>query len=164
MLKNQSRKAGLLLAVLLMAPASPPLLTNAHAADVLFGGSVLSTCVLTVGVPGVMATSADSKTMSSKIAGGNRGTVVAVATGSTFSISTTAPTSFAVAPGDGGSNVDFTAEYEGTGATNSGVKSGGTATPLAAGVSTVGVDLAATKTTGVYEAGIYSAAVTVTCE
>ena len=139
-------------------------LSTANAADVIFGGAVTSSCVLTVGVPGILGTSSDKKVLSSKIAGGARGTVAAVATGSGFSVTTTAPTSFTSAPGAGGSNVDFASEYEITGATNSGVQQDGTNTELNPGVSTIGVDLTATKTVGIFEAGVYAAATTVTCE
>ncbi|MGL4396484.1 MAG: hypothetical protein ACRCS9_08105, partial [Hyphomicrobium sp.] len=65
------------------------LATSAHALDatVPFTGVVLSTCVLTVGTPGLMAAGTDFTTLSSTNSGGTPGTIAVLSTGTNFKVS-----------------------------------------------------------------------------
>lgn len=139
---------------------------NAHAvtATVPFAGAVASTCVLTVGVPGVVAPNADFTALDSREAAGTSGTVAVLTTGTTFSLSADAPTGFNVAPTGGGDNVTFEARYQATGATTIGATLGTVTTPLNLGLTTASVDLTATKSAGVFPQGAYEADIVVRCE
>lgn len=149
-------------ALFLAAGAIAPV--NAATGNVPFTGIVTTTCVLTVGAPGVIAPSADYTTLSSTAAGGLAGTVAALATGGAFKVSAVAPTSFTVAPAGGGDNVSFAATYAGAGSTNIGATPGTNQTTLNAGVTNLSVNLAATKSNGVFAGGAYAAEVIVRCE
>lgn len=146
-------------AALAFSPAA-----NAADATVPFTGLVTSTCVLTVGLPGVMGTSTDFKTLSSTAAGGVTGSVAALATGSTFKVSAIAPTAFTVAPAGGGDAVAFSTNYAGSGATTIGTTPGTTATTLKNGLTNISVNLSAVKSSGTFNAGAYAAEVIVRCE
>jgi hypothetical protein len=145
------------------------LLTSAQSADaatgsVPFTGIVTAACVLTVGTPGVLGTSADFTTMSSASSGGSPGTIAALATGAAFRVSAIAPSDFTTAPAGGGTGTTFTASYAGSGATSIGSTPGATTTLLAPGLTNLSINLAAHKTTGVFSAGAYVAEVLVRCE
>lgn len=137
---------------------------NAADATVPFTGTVLSTCLLTVGTPGVLAASGDYTTLASTNAGGVSGSVTALATGGNFKISAIAPTAFTAAPVGGGDNVSFATQYSGTGATSIGSTPGTTQTTLSQGATVVSVDLNAAKSSGAFAGGAYAATVTVRCE
>ena len=149
-----------LAAVLAFAAAA----ANAADATVPFTGLVTATCVLTVGLPGVMGTSTDFKTLSSTAAGGVSGSVAALSTGSAFKVSAIAPTAFTVAPAGGGDSVVFTTNYAASGATTIGSTPGTTATTLKSGLTNISVNLNAVKSSGTYNAGAYAAEVIVRCE
>lgn len=151
--------APLAAALAFVAPAA-----NAADATVPFTGLVLSTCVLTVGVPGVMATSIDFKALSSTAAGGIPGTVAALATGNGFKVSAIAPTAFTLSPTGGGDNVHFNASYSATGSTSIGNTPGTTPTTLNSGLTNVSVNLNAVKSSGTFNGGAYAAEVIVRCE
>lgn len=129
-----------------------------------FTGTVINSCILTVGTPGVMAPSSDYTVLGSKQAGGTSGVVTAVSTGTTFQVSVDAPSSFTLAPTGGNTSVSFATRYSGVGATNIGSTPGTTATALSSGVTVLTVDLAATKSTGVFTQGSYTAEAVVRCE
>jgi hypothetical protein len=144
---------------LALACASP----SAMAADAtaVFAGTVASTCILTIGTPGVVTANANFTRLSSDNAGGAESTVAALATGSGFKITALAPVAFTAG---NSSNVTFIADYSLTGATTATNVPGATPSPLGAGATTVSVGLEADKTTGTFGAGAYAAAVTVRCE
>lgn len=142
-----------------VAPAA-----NAADATVPFTGLVTSTCVLTVGTPGVMGASTDFKTLSSTVAGGVPGSVSALSTGTAFKVSAIAPTAFTVSPAGGGDSVAFNANYSASGATTIGNTPGTTATTLHSGVTNISVNLNAAKSSGTFNGGAYAAEVIVRCE
>lgn len=127
----------------------------------VFSGTVLSTCSLTAGTPGVITSNAGSTTLSSNNSGGSGSTVTAVATGASFNVTAEVPSTFTVGSS---TNVTFAATYDLTGATSATGVSGAVQTLLGVGTTTVDVDLTATKSSGVFAAGAYSASVTVRCE
>jgi hypothetical protein len=141
-----------------------PTKSSAATANVPFTGAVLSVCVLTVGTPGVIAPNSSYTQLSSKNAGGSAGTVTALATGTGFAITTEAPSSFTSAPAGGGTNAAFASSYSGSGATTISSTDGATQTSLNAGTTNLDVHLTATKSSGTFPAGSYSAEVLVRCE
>jgi hypothetical protein len=102
--------------------------------------------------------------LSSGNAGGVNGSVTATTTGTGFSVTTEAPSSFTLSPAGGGTNVTFVSSYSATGVTTISLSAGTTITPLNLGVTAVDVHLSATKSTGSFPAGAYSAEVLVRCE
>lgn len=143
-------------ATLLSGPA------NAATGNVQFLGTVTAGCTLLTPLPGVMLPNALSTELSS--VNGTPATIQALATGTTFKVSTSTPTTFASAPEGGDTAVTFSTSYSGAGATNFGAVSGDTDTTLNLGTTAISVNLAATKTSGVFPGGQYTAEVTVTCE
>ncbi len=130
-------------------------------ASAVFAGAVASTCVLTVGTPGIITADAGFTQLDSDNAGGAESTVAALATGASFKISALAPAGFTAGSS---TNVTFAADYSLTGATVATNVAGATTTTLGSGLSTVSVGLEATKSSGTFAAGAYAAAVTVRCE
>lgn len=139
---------------------------KADAADSLvpFTALVTSTCVLTVGTPGVLGANSDFSVLSSSASGGVAGTVSALSTGTTFKVSAIAPTAFSIAPDGGNTGVTFAATYSGTGSTSIGTTPGDTQSTLATGVTLLTVNLDATKSSGPFPGGAYTTEVTVRCE
>ena len=161
MIRTKKAPLAALTASLLVAPAA------ANAADeiVLFNAAVAGACILTVGTPGTMAVDvATYQTLSSKNATGIAGTVTALTSGTGFEVSTTAPSAFLVAPATGNDNVSFASSYSLSGVTTILDVPGITPTVLGLGLTQVDVDLTATKSSGGFETGLYTASVTVTCE
>jgi hypothetical protein len=144
------------------------LLSSAQAfaatAGALFSGAVTSTCVLTAGTPGIIAPNSDYTGLSSQNAGGLSSSVAALATGSSFKVSAIAPNTFLTAPADGNTNTSFASSYSLSGSTTASNVAGATQTPLNSGSATVSVNLAASKSSGNFSAGAYTAEVTVRCE
>jgi hypothetical protein len=130
-------------------------------ATAVFSGAVASTCILTVGSPGLITADAGFTHLDSDNAGGAESTVAALATGAGFKVSALAPTTFTVG---NSTNVTFAADYSLTGATAASNVAGATPTTLNAGSTSVSVGLEASKSSGTFPAGVYSAAVTVRCE
>lgn len=137
-----------------------------HAANgsVLFNGSVLSTCLITIGTPGTLVASADYQTLSSTEAGGVSGSATILATGMGFQVSTGAPTAFVSSPAGGDDSVTFASSYSASGVTTLTDVVGSITSPLGIGLTNLSVDLTATKSAGTFPAGNYTAEVTVTCE
>ncbi|KFB09790.1 hypothetical protein [Nitratireductor basaltis] len=131
---------------------------------VTFNGTVLPSCLITIGTPGTLAADASYSQISSKNVGGIAGTASVVATAPTFSLSTTAPVAFTSAPAGGGDDVTFASTYSTNGVTSVTDVAGGVATQLGLGLTNVDVDLTATKASGAFPAGNYVADVTITCE
>ena len=146
-------------AVVAMASFAPSV--YAATAPALFSGAVTSTCVLTVGTPGLITANADFTQLSSDNAGGLESTVSALSTGVGFKVSAIAPSSFTTGPSTADS---FASKYTLSGATTASNIAGATTTTIAAGVTQVSVDLEAAKSSGNFNAGAYTAAVTVRCE
>lgn len=138
--------------------------TNAATGTVSFTGTVLSLCSLAVSSPGIIAPDSSYYELSSDYSGGTNGTVLAVTTGTGYSISTEAPSSFQSAPSGGNSNVSFDTSYSATGVTSIPLTVGTIETQLNVGLSTVAVHLSASKSDGTFPAGAYTAEVVVRCE
>jgi hypothetical protein len=130
-------------------------------ATAIFSGAVASTCVLTVGTPGIISPDANFTHLDSDNAGGLESTIAALTTGAGFKISALAPTTFTA--GDS-TNVSFTADYSLSGATSATNVAGSSTTTLTPGNTLVSVGLEAAKSSGTFPAGVYAAAVTVRCE
>lgn len=133
----------------------------AATAPALFSGTIASTCVLTVGTPGIITANAGFTKLSSDNAGGLESTVSALATGVGFKVSAIAPNAFTTGPTSADS---FIADYSLSGANTASNVPGATTTTLTAGTTLVSVGLEADKSTGTFGAGAYTAAVTVRCE
>ncbi|QZZ37262.1 hypothetical protein KW403_01275 [Nitratireductor kimnyeongensis] len=147
-----------MLSAAFIAPAAA--VTN----KVIFNGSVISTCLITVETPGLLSTNGALTTLSSTEAGGVSGTATILTTGGNYSLSTSAPTSFFQAPQYGDDDVTFSTQYSASGVTTLLDVVGSVTSPLGFGLTNVNVDLSATKTVGVFPAGNYIAEVTLTCE
>lgn len=141
-----------------------PFNANAATGNIPFNGNVVDTCVVTVGAPGSLGANTGFTVLGSEEAGGIAGTATLLTTGSTFSLSTDAPSAFDSAPAGGGTNVTFSSNYSASGDNVIAQTSGATATALGAGSTSVSVNMAATKSAGTYTAGIYSATVILRCE
>jgi hypothetical protein len=151
---------------LLVAGATITASTQGNSAETAlpFSGAVLSTCVLTVSAPGVIAPNATYDQLSSENAGGISGTVAAVTTDTLFQVSADAPTNFTAAPAGGDTGVKFAATYQGSGATSIGVTPGTTQTQLNPGTTMLEIDLLASRSSGTFPTGDYATEVTVRCE
>ena len=149
------------LAVLFFIPAP----ANTATTGALFAGSILSTCALVAGTPGIIAPNADYTGLSSHNGGGLASLVNAVTTGSGFAITTEAPAAFTLAPAGADTNTTFSSTYALSGSTTASEVDGATPTTLNLGASLVTVNMAADKSSGVFPASpTYSAVVTVRCE
>lgn len=145
-----------------LAAVSGP--ANAATGSIPFGGIVTSICVLTVGSSGVLSPNAQYTSLSSITSGGSTGTLAALTTGTGFRVSASTPSSFLSAPSGGSDNVTFETRYSTSGATILGLTLGNTQSTLAVGLTNISVDLTATKSSGHFSSGNYSAQVVVTCE
>lgn len=141
-----------------------PSAAGAVEGNVIFNGSVLSTCIITIGTPGTIAANGDFTELSSKETGGLPGTATILTTGSGFNVSTAAPAAFTSAPSGGNSSVTFASTYSASGVTTLLDVVGTVTSPLGVGLTNLDVDLSATKSIGHFPAGNYTAEVTVTCE
>ncbi|WP_295813597.1 hypothetical protein [uncultured Nitratireductor sp.] len=131
---------------------------------VIFNGNVLSTCLITLGTPGILASNGDFSVLSSTEAGGASGSATILTTGTSFSVSTSTPAAFIAAPTGGDDNVTFASSYSASGVTTLLDVVGSVTSPLGLGLTNVDVDMSATKSTGTFPAGSYTAEVTLTCE
>lgn len=147
-----------LLSAIFIAPAA------AVTDTVIFNGNVISTCLITVGTPGILSTNGAMNVLSSSEAGGVSGTATVVTTGAGFNLSTSAPSTFFLAPAGGDDDVSFATHYSASGVTSLLDVVGSVTSPLGLGLTNVDVDLSATKSAGVFPAGNYTAEVTLTCE
>ncbi|WP_421871427.1 hypothetical protein [Nitratireductor rhodophyticola] len=131
---------------------------------VIFNGNIVSTCLITIGTPGILAANGDFSVLSSTGAGGTSGNATILTTGGGVNVSTSAPTAFAAAPDGGDGDVTFASSYSASGVTTLLDVVGEVASPLGLGLTNLNVDLSATKAAGVFPAGNYTAEVVVTCE
>lgn len=135
----------------------------AQDASVEFNGTVVDACTVVAAGDGTLGVDALNTILASTEAGGAQGSATVTTTASTFQVTVAAPTAFDVAPSGGGTNVTFASQYDATGATTASGVNAGTQTNLATGVTTVGVDASATKTSGNFPAGSYTMTTTVSC-
>jgi hypothetical protein len=99
--------------------------------------------------------------LSSTESGGSASNVTALATARGFKVSAIAPAAFTT--GDS-TDVTFASTYSISGPTTATGVAGAVETTINRGSHTVAVNLAATKSSGVFANGTYSATVTVRCE
>ncbi|MBK8456991.1 MAG: hypothetical protein IPL47_07690 [Phyllobacteriaceae bacterium] len=152
-----------LLMVAAVAASFAPVQAFAVTANIPFNGTVTSTCVITVGTPGTIMPNAGFTVLGSQQAGGAQGTATILTTDTAFDASVDAPSSWSSAPG-GAPTTTFATEYDLSGATSASNVAGATTTALAAGTTSVGVDLTATASSGTYGAGTYTATAVLRCE
>ncbi|MCR4267813.1 hypothetical protein [Nitratireductor sp. ZSWI3] len=155
------RRASFLISALIFVSASP---AAAVEGSVIFNGTILSTCLITIGTPGTLAANADFTELSSEAPGGISGTATILTTGIGYNLSTSAPAAFTSAPAGGDDAVVFASSYSASGVTSLLDVVGTVTSPLGLGLTNVDVDLTATKSSGNFPAGSYTAQVTVTCE
>lgn len=148
-------------AAMLLVGAGPAF---AATGNVPFAATVLSTCTVTVGTAGVMAANSDFTVLDTEEAGGNAGLAAVVSTGAAFSVSVDEPTAFLISPTGGNDNLSFDVKYDATGVTTASGVIGSVATLLNPGLTTVSVDLKATKSVGVFSEGAYTTEAVVRCE
>ena len=137
---------------------------RAVTANLQFTANIGGACILTVVNNGILAPNTGFTVLDSAQLGGVPASVTALTTSSGFSFSASTPSSFTLAPLGGNSNVTFATTYSGVGTTIIPPTAGSTATALNFGVTVITVNLAATKSTGIFPAGSYQADVTATCE
>lgn len=140
-----------------------PVQAFAASGDIPFNGTIVDTCVITVGSGGTIAPNSAYSVLSSKEAAGTSGKATLLVTGNAYSVSAEAPAAWSTAPASASSAV-FASEYDLSGANTAANVAGATATPLANGTTNVNVDLTATLPSGTYEAGTYRAIVVLRCE
>ena len=123
----------------------------------------LGVCTL-VASDGTLAASPDFTHLSSANSGGVHGTVTATVVGLGVTIQLLPPAVFTSAPSGGNTNISFSTQMTGTGATLISLTVGTTPISLLAGITTANIDLTATKSSGVITAGSYLADLTVRCQ
>ena len=131
---------------------------------VTFSSTIAGICSLLIGTNGIIAANVDYTELSSENLTGVPGVVTAITTSGGYSLSALAPGAFTAAPVGGDTDVTFTSNYSGIGTTIIPETDGATPTPLNLGLTIVTVDLTATKSSGIFPAGNYTADVTVRCE
>ena len=140
-----------------------PVQAFAASGDIPFNGTIVDTCVITVGSGGTIAPNSAYTVLSSKEAAGSAGKATLLVTGNAYSVTAEAPAAWSTAPASA-SSATFASEYDPSGANTAANVPGATATPLANGTTNVDVDLTAALPSGAYEAGTYRAVVVLRCE
>ncbi|MEM9330853.1 MAG: hypothetical protein AAGA53_05975 [Pseudomonadota bacterium] len=141
-----------------------PLQAQAVTDNIPFTGTVSATCLITVTGGGTLAANAGFTSLSSVNAGGAAGTANVTSNGA-FSVSLDPVTNFdptTTAP-NADLNTLFNSSYDLAGA-NTTTGATGTTALANTGITNVSVDLTATKSSGVFEAGSYDATVVLRCE
>ena len=131
--------------------------------DVTFNGTVLDSCLVVIGTPGNLAPNTNNTLLSTDETTGLEAAATITTTSASFDVNVDVPTGFASAPSGGDTAVTYAADYSATGATTATDVNAGTATDLGFGVTALTVGASATKTTGVFPAGIYQMQTTVRC-
>lgn len=139
-----------------------PFEASAVTGDVIFNGTVSNTCSIVVDNAGSMTTNVGQTVLGSAQAGGAAGQATVTTTSGAYSVSIDAVTAFDTAPVGGGTGVTFATNYSGSGDTTIASTSGTSA--LNTGATVVSVNLAATKSSGSFPSGTYSATAVLRCE
>lgn len=146
-----------------MIATLPAAAAAAQPANVQFSGSVTDSCTVTADSAGTISIDGTGAVLASTEAGGAQGQATVIATSATYQVELTAPTAFDSFPTGGDTNVTFASSYDAAGATTASGVAAGTPTGLASGVTTVAVDVSATKSTGIFPSGAYQLTSVVTC-
>ena len=142
--------------------AASLLVGPAQAADAIFTGTITSTCLLTVGTPGVL-TAPNAVSLSSKNAGGQFSTVAVVTTGG-VSLSVNPTVAETIRPAGDTGTILWTPTFAVVGSHPS-ADSGASRSLTSAGIDTMNVNLEGVKQNGgAFAAGAYTSTVTVTCQ
>lgn len=162
-LTTHTRIAALCSALILAASAMPALAANQ---GVNFGITVgvRHYCQIVLTQQGTMAVDSGATVLGSKEPGGSAATAEITTTRGSYSVSLDAPTTFDAMPTGGDTGVTFATNYSMTGATTSPEVPGTTSTKAKKGLTSVTMDLTATRSAGVYPAGNYSGVAVLRCE
>ena len=133
----------------------------AQTADVPFNGVVTPSCTVLASTPGTLVVNGAGDLLSS--AAGIAGTALVTATGPGYEAGVDPPFGFDLAPSGGGADVAFSVSYAASGATVSASLNAGTPVTLTLGATTLTIDAAAQKTSGIFPAGAYRLLTTVRC-
>ena len=129
--------------------------------------AIIGSCTIVIGASGTMTTNPTLDVLGSRQAGGNAATVTInpqsllcniLALLDCYSISAPAPASFLTAPSGANNNMTFASIFRINGGADI---PGNMPVMVANGTKTVQVDLAATKSSGIFPAGSYQAQVVV---
>lgn len=121
-------------------------------------------CQIVILDNGTMVQNVGSTKLSSLINPGRPGEADVTTTTGSFYLSVDRPTGFGIAPSGGANNVEFSTQLSGHGKTNFALTPGNQRVKLKNGLTNVEVHLEATKLSGAFPAGRYSATVTLRCE
>ncbi|MEO1043773.1 MAG: hypothetical protein AAFX52_15940 [Pseudomonadota bacterium] len=131
--------------------------------DVIFNGTVSDSCTVVADTNGTLGLNGTGTVLASTETGGAAGQATITATGTSFNVTIDAITNFTTGPADADTNTTFSTTYDASGATTAAGVDGATPTSLGSGITTLGVNANATKTTGIFSAGTYSLTATVRC-
>lgn len=149
-----------MLAVLPVAVAALPcLVASAHAETLSLSGTVVNTCILNIGSPGVLRAASSGTMLSSEESGGAAATMSVSATGTSPTLSFTAPSLTTPAGAAGGSTTEMRYAASG-GASQAWTSSASTAGARL--IDTFTVHARITNSSG-FADGTYVATTTVTC-
>jgi hypothetical protein len=121
-------------------------------------------CQIMIRDNGTMVQNVGSTRLSSLINPGRPGLADVTTTTGSFYLSVDRPQGFSAAPQGGSSDVAFSTQFSGRGKTNFSLSPGTARVKLKNGLTNVEVHLEATKLSGSFPAGRYSATVTLRCE
>lgn len=122
-------------------------------------------CAIVLTEAGTLKASPDNLELTSRSFGGLPGRASVMATNSSYRLSLANPVSFTSAPSGAASGTDFSASYSGNGATEFSETPGGIDVRIKRGVSSIDVNLTASRTTpNPFPTGDYSAVATLRCE
>lgn len=148
-----------ILAFGVLACASPAM---AQSAVVTFNATILPSCALVVGTPGVLAVNSDNTELDSSAAGGVSGTATVLTTGLGYKLQIDPPSGFRLAP-SGGQPDTIDVDYQAGGVTLGIITDVTAPLNLNLGLTTLDIDMVANKTSGFFPSGVYAADVTVRC-
>ncbi|MBB4657941.1 hypothetical protein [Parvularcula dongshanensis] len=146
-------------------PAVALVLTTPAAAQtgLTFTGTVLDSCTVIAGTPGVLGTANGNTLLSSEVVGGIPSLATVAATGLGYELSVEAPTAFDLAPAGAATGTTFSASFETSGATLVGRIVAGLTASVALGTTFLTVDAEAARPGDVFPAGAYAMTATVRC-
>lgn len=134
----------------------------AQSSTVAFNGTILPSCSLVLGTPGVLVPSSDGHELSSVEPGGVSGTATVLSTGLGYQLQVDAPSAFSQAPPDGQPET-LNVSYQASGVTIGLVTDILVPLSLGLGLTSLAIDVTARNETGIFPAGTYSADVVVRC-
>lgn len=138
-----------------------PVEALAATGNVTFGATITHSCAIDQVVNGSLGANAGFTVLSSTVGSGTSGSARIVATGSAFDVSVGSPT--LSKPAGDTSSQTLASSYSASGATT--IATTSAANDLNNGTTNVTVDMSATKSgSDVFEAGLYTGTVVLTCQ